>query len=40
MFDVVLKAFNVEPGYDLSIMNDKQILFDISTNVLNGKGVL
>lgn len=41
MLDQVLEAFNVEPDYDLSIMKDKQTLFDITTNVLEGiKSVL
>ena len=41
MLDQVLDIFNVVPDYDLSIMKDKQTLFDITTNVLNGiKGVL
>ena len=41
MLDQVLAIFNVEPDYDLSIMKDKQTLFDITTNVLNGiKGIL
>lgn len=35
MLDVVLKAFDVTPDYDLSIMKDKQTLFDITTNILN-----
>lgn len=35
MLDQVLKAFNVEPDYDLSIMKDKQTLFDVTTNILN-----
>lgn len=35
MLDVVLKAFDVAPDYDLSIMKDKQTLFDITTNILN-----
>lgn len=35
MLDQVLKAFNVEPEYDLSIMKDKQTLFDVTTNILN-----
>ncbi len=35
MLDQVLKAFNVVPDYDLSIMKDKQTLFDITTNILN-----
>ena len=41
MLDQVLEAFNVIPDYDLSIMKDKQTLFDITTNILNKiKGVL
>ena len=41
MLDQVLEAFGVEPDYDLSIMKDKQTLFDITTNILNGiKAVL
>lgn len=41
MLDVVLNAFGVEPDYDLSIMKDKQTLFDITANVLSGiKAVL
>ena len=35
MLDQVLDAFNVIPDYDLSIMKDKQTLFDITTNILN-----
>ena len=35
MLDVVLEAFSVEPDYDLSIMKEKQTLFDITTNILN-----
>ena len=35
MLDQVLNAFNVEPDYDLSIMKDKQTLFDVTTNILN-----
>ena len=35
MLDVVLNAFSVVPDYDLSIMKDKQTLFDITTNILN-----
>lgn len=34
MLDQVLEIFNVEPDYDLSIMKDKQTLFDITTNIL------
>ena len=32
--DQVLEAFGVVPDYDLSIMKDKQTLFDITTNIL------
>lgn len=35
MLDQVLEAFSVVPDYDLSIMKDKQTLFDITTNILN-----
>jgi UDP-N-acetylglucosamine 2-epimerase (non-hydrolysing) len=35
MLDQVLNAFGVVPDYDLSIMQDKQTLFDITTNILN-----
>ena len=35
MLDQVLDAFNVVPDYDLSIMKDKQTLFDVTTNILN-----
>ncbi|NMP37311.1 MAG: UDP-N-acetylglucosamine 2-epimerase (non-hydrolyzing) [Clostridiales bacterium] len=35
MLDRVLEAFSVVPDYDLSIMKDKQTLFDITTNILN-----
>lgn len=34
MLDQVLEIFDVEPDYDLSIMKDKQTLFDITTNIL------
>lgn len=34
MLDQVLKTFNVVPDYDLSIMKDKQTLFDVTTSVL------
>lgn len=34
MLDQVLNAFRVKPDYDLSIMKDKQDLFDITINVL------
>ncbi len=35
MLDQVLEAFKVKPDYDLSIMKDKQTLFDVTTNILN-----
>jgi UDP-N-acetylglucosamine 2-epimerase (non-hydrolysing) len=35
MLDQVLETFNVVPDYDLSVMKDKQTLFDITTNILN-----
>ena len=35
MLDQVLEVFDVKPDYDLSIMKDKQTLFDITTNILN-----
>lgn len=35
MLDQVLKAFDVEPDYDLSIMKDNQTLFDVTVNILN-----
>lgn len=34
MLDQVLNAFCVEPDYDLSIMKDKQTLFDVTINIL------
>ena len=41
MLDQVLDAFHVVPDYDLSIMKDKQTLFDITTNILEKiRGVL
>lgn len=36
MLDQVLNAFEVIPDYDLSIMKDKQTLFDITSNILTG----
>lgn len=36
MLDQVLNIFGVVPDYDLNIMKDRQTLFDITTNVLNG----
>lgn len=35
MLDQVLEVFNVVPDYDLSIMKEKQTLFDVTTNILN-----
>ena len=35
MLDQVLEIFKVIPDYDLSIMKDKQTLFDITTSILN-----
>lgn len=35
MLDQVLEAFHVVPDYDLSIMKDRQTLFDVTTNILN-----
>ncbi len=41
MLDQVLTTFDVVPDYDLSIMKDKQTLFDITTGILNSiRGVL
>lgn len=34
MLDQVLQAFHVDPDYDLSIMKDKQTLFDVTINIL------
>ena len=34
MLDQVLQAFDVVPDYDLSIMKDKQTLFDVTVNIL------
>lgn len=35
MLDQVLDTFHVIPDYDLSIMKDRQTLFDVTTNILN-----
>ena len=35
MLDQVLDIFHVHPDYDLSVMKEKQTLFDITTNILN-----
>ena len=34
MLDQVLDAFDVKPDYDLSIMKDRQTLFDVTVNIL------
>lgn len=34
MLDQVLEAFDVHPDYDLSIMKEKQNLFDVTVNIL------
>ena len=36
MLDSVLNTFNVVPDYDLSIMKEKQTLFDITVGILSG----
>lgn len=36
MLDQVLDAFSVEPDYDLSIMRERQTLFDVTASVLSG----
>lgn len=35
MLDQVLKTFQVKPDYDLSIMKERQTLFDVTCNILN-----
>ncbi|MCF0134816.1 MAG: UDP-N-acetylglucosamine 2-epimerase (non-hydrolyzing) [Lachnospiraceae bacterium] len=41
MLDQVLSVFNVTPDYDLSVMKDKQTLFDVTSNIiLNIKPIL
>ena len=35
MLDQVLEAFSVVPDYDLSIMKERQTLFDVTTNILD-----
>ncbi len=35
MLDQVLEAFSVVPDYDLSIMKERQTLFDVTTSILN-----
>ena len=36
MLDQVLEAFDVVPDYDLSVMKERQTLFDVTVNVLQG----
>ena len=36
MLDQVMDIFDIKPDYDLNIMKEKQTLFDISVNILNG----
>lgn len=38
MLDQVLEVFNVIPDYDLSIMKERQTLFDVTTSILNKIG--
>ena len=38
MLDQVLDVFKVVPDYDLSIMKERQTLFDVTTNILNKIG--
>ena len=40
MLDQVLETFNLIPDYDLSIMKEKQSLFEITINILNGIKVI
>lgn len=41
MLEQVLRAFSITPDYDLAVMKERQTLFDVTTNVLDGmKGVL
>ena len=41
MLDMVLDTFEVEPDHDLSIMKERQTLFDITSNImLSIRGVL
>ena len=35
MLDQVLETFGVVPDYDLSIMKERQTLFDVTVNILN-----
>lgn len=36
MLDQVLDTFQIAPDYDLSIMKERQTLFDVTTSILNG----
>lgn len=36
MLEQVLDAFQVKPDYDLAVMKDRQTLFDVTINVLDG----
>lgn len=36
MLEQVLHAFSITPDYDLAVMKERQTLFDVTTNVLNG----
>ena len=36
MLDMVLRTFGVTPQYDLSVMKDRQTLFDLATGILTG----
>lgn len=36
MLNQVLSAFNMNPDYDLAVMKERQTLFDVTVNVLNG----
>lgn len=40
MLDQVLNAFEVVPDYDLSVMKDKQTLFDVTVNILDKMRVI
>lgn len=36
MLEQVLQVFHITPDYDLAVMKDRQTLFDVTVNVLNG----
>ena len=40
MLQQVLRFFEIEPEYDLSIMKEDQTLFDVTTNILNSMKML